>query len=103
MKIVVISLRKEAHPPEEFEPLLAAEAKIALGFVADNFFREKVRNPQITGLGTPSLGFFFAVTHLDIRWPGIQKKKVFWAMHHCCFYYISNLVDHPHPRIDSPI
>jgi hypothetical protein len=40
MKIVVISLRKEDHAAEEFAPLLDAEAKTALGFVADDFFRE---------------------------------------------------------------
>ncbi len=40
MKIIVISLRKEGRAAEEFAPLLDAEAKTALGFVADDFIRE---------------------------------------------------------------
>ncbi len=40
MKIIVISLRKEGHAAEEFAPYLDAEAKTALGFVAEDFIRE---------------------------------------------------------------
>lgn len=40
MKIIVISLRKDGHAAEEFAPYLDAEAKTALGFVADDFVRE---------------------------------------------------------------
>ena len=40
MKIVVIAHRSENHPPEDFAPHLAAEAKKALQLVAEDFIRE---------------------------------------------------------------
>ncbi|MCZ6509756.1 MAG: superoxide dismutase, partial [Alphaproteobacteria bacterium] len=40
MKIVIVNHRSEDHGPEDFAPYLTPEAKMAVEFMEDDFFRE---------------------------------------------------------------